>query len=320
MLWELIMNANAALIEALDLPSKLEASAYPYTTILPNGNNSVLISHTGRYRLFDILEQIAYLIEDNVISDAQHPTINLLVSVLSNSLLTREIANGALRHSPKLLFVDDLNRTLEIFNNIANSKKFRKQLSNLSRMTTRNTVSLQRYLNDLFEFYSRLLVVRVDFHYHKSEYEYLSLEQIMKDRDVFIRQVKREHPYLVGMCWKLEYGEDRSYHYHMVFFFYGAKVRQDITLGKQLGELWLEVTEEAGTYYNCNADKSKYDECYLGQINYYDTDKRAALIHVSYLTKVDESIIAVQLNDKARIFGKMTLPKHASAAGRPRRR
>ena len=67
-------------------------------------------------------------------------------------------------------------------------------------------------------------------------------------------------------------------------------------------------------------DKSKYDECYLGQINYYDTDKRAALIHVSYLTKVDESIIAVQLNDKARIFGKMTLPKHASAAGRPRQR
>lgn len=314
------MNANTALIEALDLPSKLEASAYPYTTILPNGNHSVLISHTGRYRLFDILEQIAYLIEDNVISDAQHPTINLLVSVLSNSLLTREIANGALRHSPKQLFVDDLNRTLEIFNNIANSKKFRKQLSNLSRMTTRNTVSLQRYVNDLFEFYSRLLVVRVDFHYHKSEYEHLSLEQVMKDRDVFIRQVKREHPYLVGMCWKLEYGEDRSYHYHMVFFFDGAKVRQDVTLGIQLGELWLEVTEEAGTYYNCNADKSKYDECYLGQINYYDTDKRAALIHVSYLTKVDESIIAVQLNDKARIFGKMTLPKHASAAGRPRQR
>ena len=314
------MNANAALIEALDLPSKLEVSSYPYTTIRPNGNHSVLISHTGRYRLFDILEQIAYLIEDNVISDAQHPTINLLVSVLSNSLLTREIANGALRHSPRQLFVDDLNRTLEIFNNIANSKQFRKQLANLSRMTTRNTVSLQRYLNDLFEFYSRLLVVRVDFHYKKSEYECLSLEQVMKDRDVFIRQVKREHPYLVGMCWKLEYGEDRSYHYHMVFFFDGAKVRQDITLGIQLGELWLEVTDGEGTYYNCNADKSKYDECYLGQINYYDTDKRAALIHVSYLTKVDESIIAVQLNDKARIFGKMTLPKHASAAGRPRQR
>lgn len=314
------MDANAALIEALDLPSTLETSAYPYTTIRHNGNNSVLVSHTGRYRLFDVLEQVACLIEDNVISDAQHPTINLLVSVLSNSLLTREIANGALRHSPRQLFVDDLNRTLEIFNNIANSKKFRKQLSNLSRMTTRNTVSLQRYLNDLFEFYSRLLVVRVDFHYHKSEYEYLSLEQIMKDRDVFIRQVKREHPYLVGMCWKLEYGEDRSYHYHMVFFFDGAKVRQDITLGIQLGELWLEVTDGEGTYYNCNADKSKYDECYLGQINYYDTDKRAALIHVSYLTKVDESIIAVQLNDKARIFGKMTLPKHASAAGRPRQR
>lgn len=314
------MNANTALIEVLGLPSTLEASAYPYTTIRPNGNHSVLVSHTGRYRLFDVLEQIAYLIEDNVISDAQHPTINLLVSVLSNSLLTREIANGALRHSPRQLFVDDLNGMLETFNNVANSKPFRKKLANLSRMTTRNTVSLQQYVNDLFEFYSRLLVVRVDFHYHKSEYKHLSLEQVMKDRDVFIRHIKRGHPYLVGMCWKMEYGEDRSYHYHMVFFFYGAKVQRDVTLGKQLGELWLEVTEEAGTYYNCNADKSKYDECYLGQINYYDTNKRAALTHASYLTKVDESIIAVQLNDKARIFGKMTLPKHTSAAGRPRRR
>ena len=314
------MNANTALIEALDLPSTLEASAYPYTTIRSNGNHSVLISHTGRYRLFDVLEQIAYLIEDNVISDVQHPTINLLVTVLSNSLLTREIANGALRHSPRQLFVNDLNRTLEIFNNIANSKQFRKQLANLSRMTTRNTVSLQRYVNDLFEIHSRLLIVRVDFHYLKSECNHLSLEQVMKDRDVFIRQVKREHPYLVGMCWKMEYGRDRSYHYHMVFFFNGAKVQQDVTLGKQVGELWLEVTEGAGTYYNCNANKSKYDECYLGQINYDDTDKRAALTHVSYLTKVDESIIAVQLNDKARIFGKMSLPKHTSAAGRPRRR
>ena len=314
------MNINSALINALKLPSILENSNYPYITIEPEGNHSVLVSHTGRYNLFDVLERISYFIEDNAIPDAKHPIINLLVAVLSNSRLTRQIANGALRYSPRQLFVDDLNRTLEIFNNEANSKRFIKKLANLSRMTTRNSVSLQRYLNDLFEIHSRLLVVRVDFHYHKSEYERLSLEQVMADRDFFIRLVKREHQYLVGMCWKLEYGRDRSYHYHMVFFFDGAKVRQDITLGQQLGELWLEMTDRTGTYYNCNADKFKYDECYLGQINYDDTHKRAALTHASYLTKVDESIIAVQLNDKARIFGKMMLPKHTSGAGRPRLR
>ncbi|WP_316672982.1 inovirus-type Gp2 protein [uncultured Tolumonas sp.] len=312
------MDTNTALIEALDLPTILENSTYPYIT--STRNYSILISHTGRYRLFDVLEQISCLIEDNAISDANHPTINLLATVLSNSLLTGLIANGELRHSPSQLFIYDLNRTLEMFRTIANSKQFRKQLANLSRMTTRNTVSLQRYVNDLFEFHSRLLVVRVDFHYLKSEYDNLSIEQATQDRDVFIRQIKREYRYLVGMCWKLEYGKDRAYHYHMVFFFNGAKVRQDITLGQQLGELWLKVTEGAGTYYNCNADKSKYDECYLGQINYDDTNKRAALTHASYLTKVDESIIAVQLNGKARIFGKMTLPKRASAAGRPRLR
>lgn len=314
------MTINATLINVLKLPSILESSIYPYITIQCKGNHSVLVSHTGRYNLFDVLEQISYLIEDNSIPDAKHPIINLLVAVLSNSRLTRQIANGALRCASRQTFVDDLNLTLEEFRTTANEKSFRKQLANLSRMTTRNTVSLQRYLNDLFEFYCRLLVVRVDFHYLKSECNNLSLEQVMADRDLFIRRIKYEYPHLVGMCWKLEYGKDRAYHYHMVFFFDGAKVRRDITLGKQLGELWLEVTVGAGTYYNCNVDKSKYDECYLGQINYYDTDKRAALTHASYLTKVDESIIAVQLNDKARIFGKMMLPKHTSAAGRPRLR
>ena len=85
-----------------------------------------------------------------------------------------------------------------------------------------------------------------------------------------------------------------------------------------MGAFWLSITQGDGTYFNCNADKFRYEQCYLGQINYYDHQKREALLQANYLTKADENIIAVQLNGKCRIYGRMELPVRTSTAGRPR--
>ena len=38
---------------------------------------------------------------------------------------------------------------------------------------------------------------------------------------------------------KLEYGVDRRWHYHVVFFYDGQKVKNDYLLAQALGEYWV---------------------------------------------------------------------------------
>ena len=116
----------------------------------------------------------------------------------------------------------------------------------------------------------------------------------------------------------MEYEPQRKFHYHFVFFFDGNKTRQDITLGKLLGELWMKVTDGTGSYYNCNYANKNYPKKYLGMIYYYDGVKRNALANVTYLTKNDENILAVLCKSRDRIFGRMEPPTRM-AQRRPRK-
>ena len=313
------MNTNNLIVDALGLPAALKQAGYPYVTINAFNAECQWYIRIRTIDLFNVLEEVASLIARNNYFSPQHPLIRLLVDSMKTTGLVIDILNGALRSSPDFLFVDKLNAFLQHFLDVVETDcLFKKQLSNLSRITIRNTESMKVYIDRLFDCYSRLLVVRVDFHYRKTEYDGLTLDRVTTDREIFLRITKRQFNSLVGLCWKLEYGKDRTFHYHMLFFFNGAEVRQDVTLGQQLGELWLSITNGDGTYFNCNADKSRYEQCYLGQINYYDHNKRAALLQASYLTKTDENIIAVQLDGKCRIYGRMERPVRTSTAGRPR--
>lgn len=47
----------------------------------------------------------------------------------------------------------------------------------------------------------------------------------------------------VGYVWKLEYGIDKGFHYHMMI--------QDINIAKMIGEYWAAViTHYRGLYYS----------------------------------------------------------------------
>ena len=107
----------------------------------------------------------------------------------------------------------------------------------------------------------------------------------------------------------------------MLFFFDGSKVREDVTLGKGIGDYWRdEVTQGKGVYYNCNARKQDYDSCGLGMVSCYDKIKRAALVEsvASYLVKPDD-LAQLMVPERGRVFGKGLVPEK-SAAGRPRKK
>lgn len=197
-----------------------------------------------------------------------------------------------------------------------------KRLRNLKRSEARNSTSVHDYINKLFRLHSKLLVVRVDVHYGDEIKDTMTIEEAIDDRDAYLRAVKRRYSNLLGYVWKLEYGVARGYHYHMAFIFNGNKVKGDISLGRKLGEEWKSLSRESRTYYNCNADRDKYEGwgAYgIGMVHHDDLEKRHLLLHnaLSYLLKFDEALLA-EMHERFRSVGKMEVPRRRGKGGRPR--
>lgn len=86
-----------------------------------------------------------------------------------------------------------------------------------------------------------------------------------------------------------------------------------------LGELWQDVTDNKGIYYNCNRNKENYARSGLGLIDHTDTEKRESLnLAVDYLCKSEQSIDPLKETGKERSFTRGVAPRPKSNAGRPR--
>lgn len=312
------MTLNDALLEVINLPELLMNNRFSSNIELLCLNRNGYISGLNPCPLLEILESIAQYVSDGLISDAQHPTVKLFVGLMESNLLVQELSRGDLSAKPNKSLTNRVIDFIDEFLLITNGYRFKKQILNMRRMQSRNTNSIYSYISHLFDRYSRLLVVRVDFHYLKVVAKEIPLEHVVTHREQFIRAVKKQFEHLTGLCWKLEYGEDRAFHYHMVFFFNGAHQQQDITIGRRLGELWQGITDGQGTYYNCNRDKDKYRESYLGQVIYHDNVKRNAMRYLEYLVKRDDAIVALQCRGRVKTFERMEISHRKSNAGRPR--
>ncbi len=207
---------------------------------------------------------------------------------------------------------------------------FRKRLASVQRAANKNRQSLLRLIEQLFVQYARLLVIRVDFSYSLRYKPKITHARIVQDREAFLRQLRRSHPLfksLAAYVWKLEYGIEKGLHLHLLFFFDGAKVREDITLAQQLGQLWLETTQGQGLVYNSNLTACKQfadsPDNALGMVSHDDRAKLKALTDkvVTYLTKLDE-YVALCVPQGKRTFGHSqatTSRPEQRKRGRPRK-
>jgi Inovirus Gp2 len=168
-------------------------------------------------------------------------TVNLLENIKVHNALN--IIDG--RYENELdwvLFRRMADGITDLVNQIkfeAQSPWFKSIVGKAHRSSEKNCMGLMEYIDSLFDHYSRLLVIRVDFGYRmgnvvSSESDIISKYlEAKEDRKHFFNNVKSNtnlFEHLVGYVWKLEYGADKGYHYHMLFFFYAAKVRQDETI------------------------------------------------------------------------------------------
>ncbi len=223
-------------------------------------------------------------------------------------------------------FVESLRRQVR-------SERFKNKINNYSRASNKNLKGVLAYIDSLFERYARLLVVGVDLSYknkfcdgYKAE-DGVTSEQARAHRDKLLYDLKNKmfSASMVGYVWKLEYGLSKGYHYHILVFFDGSRVREDETLALIIGQHWRDVvTEDKGIYHSCNAKKEDYRRSGfgigIGMINHDDYELRQNLRKAAaYLIKKDYYIRAA-ISGNGRAFGKGGMPNPKSdQRGRPRK-
>lgn len=227
------------------------------------------------------------------------PEVDLFFQMLNGSVEIREFVDLLGReftpiHAAELC--NDLNGFIRQYKSAIDSEDFKVIVRRRKRAARKNDQTLLRLVAELFAFRSRLLVVRVDF-YYPSNYAGADMSGatvapalVAKHRSDFVRHLESSpiSEHLLDFVWKLEYTECKGFHFHWFFFFDGAKVRQGITLGRSLGELWKEVVGCKAEYWNCNAAQHKYESAGIGMVSRGDEQLRNGLCQAcNYLTKPD---------------------------------
>lgn len=218
---------------------------------------------------------------------------------------------------------------IELANRIKEKTKkgnFRTALNNHRRSSNKNTRESIKYIRSLFSNHARILALRIDLGYQRSiKAKHQSsrlLETAKTQRSEMFKHLKSHFKSsLLGYIWKLEYGLEKGYHYHVMLFLDGSQKRQDVTIAKIIGEHWNnEITKGEGNYFNCNAQKEKYGKYLgIGMISHADHEKVRNLEKAAtYLSKAD--YYASLITKGGRTFGKGNMPSERSKPlGRPRK-
>ena len=139
----------------------------------------------------------------------------------------------------------------------------------------------------------------------KSEVEYWAMQKILASRggmNAAFAQLRnnmrfnRLFEHYITYAAKLEYGVDRRWHYHVVFFYDGQKVKNDYLLAQALGKYWVDtITRGLGSYYSANMNSDKYKAFALGMIDYSELGRIENLkVVLDYLVK--EEVVSTSLN------------------------
>lgn len=171
---------------------------------------------------------------------------------------------------------------------------------------------LRNHQNQLFERYSKLLMLRVDFSYLLDSDAKIDGDIHSTVADITLL-LQRCHDIngLVGYAWVLEHTEQHGYHIHAAFYLNGQKRRRVWTAFEALRDAWKYVTWGEGHAYRC--EPKEHYKVRGERVTAYDDIKgrRGMQYILSYLSKQDQKSQGV-------ICQLSGIPA-AHSAGRPRK-
>lgn len=221
--------------------------------------------------------------------------------------------------------------------------KLKKRVADWESKQKKNKQRLQLFEKDIFKRYARLMVVRLDFNYHKAIFspeeieqllndserkegefkKYLdgcdisvsnviegrvALEEVQKDRKRLFTNMKGKQSLfknLVGYIWHIEFGREAGYHLHVMFLFDGSKVHKHEYMAQEIGNYWKDnITQGKGYFENCNRKKLKYHDTWaLGIVDHWDEEKRKKLIYTMQYFCKLQQVVQVIPYAGCRLFG-----------------
>jgi hypothetical protein len=298
---------------------KSRDDAFEIQVVGENGNAHVVTAESGKL-LQQIIKSYAPMGNGYKTLYQYEPYIEMAFNQIAKSELSHTylIPRSAVHTEDAKAIAHRLNKCVDDIRKEAKSKRFESALSSYRRSSNKNYKELNKYVDALFERYSRLLVLRVDLSYSK-DHSKTTQDQAKRDREHLLKNTRSNKLFndMVGYIWKLEHGPEKGFHYHVMFFFDGSKVREDVTRAILIGRYWKEIiTQGRGLYFNCNAGKHNYKSCGIGMVNHADDELREGLRKaVVYLTKTD---LYMKLQTEGRSMGRMNNPSPKSSRGRPR--
>jgi hypothetical protein len=202
------------------------------------------------------------------------------------------------------------------------SPAYRYGMVAYQREAQNNVIECRRYIDGLFDRWSRLVVIRIDLAYRKD----VTVEFEELEADLKRLHTNRRHNelfnHLCGYITKIEYGIEKQLHVHALWFFNGHKRQgsSDSYLAQAISEYWVDViTAGRGGYWNCNAKKHRYRRNGIGLVEASDSAKRLNLsIAVSYLCKKETQVIKPHAYPQTKLLRKGQLSVMPVKLGRPR--
>ncbi|MDP9882403.1 hypothetical protein J2W26_006741 [Variovorax boronicumulans] len=228
------------------------------------------------------------------------------------------------RFSSRFLNWEIENELIKLIWQKTQSASYKERLRFSRMRAEKNYASGEKFIDDAFSIYAKLLVVRLDLGFKKDIRGNLSLEDVRGYFKKFLNLKRRKgskdvFEHSIGYIRKLEHKSRKGHHYHLMMFFNGQHVKDDYDYASELGKFWVEtVTEGKGVFHNCNANKFGYRRCGTGLIGHMETTKRAVLtkLAMGYLAKSDE--LCKPAADKIRRFQRSLVKPRKSAASHPR--
>ena len=189
-----------------------------------------------------------------------------------------------------------LKRLNEVFQEVVQevkSDRFKRILGRRTQTADRRLKSVQHWLARAFDKHSRLLVLRVDLHFHKHMSDNLTPRKVKEWFQKFtvgLQERTKLARGFVGYAGVLEYGTNQNYHIHAIFLYDAAVRKNAIAATKLLSDYWVELTEGFGFAFDCSRSKRAADYQGIGLIHYTNEKALRELFHVvaPYICKRDE--------------------------------
>ncbi|RPZ84236.1 hypothetical protein IPC544_15915 [Pseudomonas aeruginosa] len=237
-----------------------------------SGYERVKVTRLSRY--FDHIQQMVDLFDDRVeYSYSEH--LQMFWAACQDIGLERHRDGPVCLNERGTAYLDhhhSMNILTARIRQLTLQQWYQRRAKDRHDLAKQQEIRVCDYAEALCELYSRITIVRVDFHYRPEAQVRLRVEHVFDDLDHLIAEHRRNpiFDHLIGHIYAVEQGDrddGRGYHIHAAYFFNGNEVHGDVYKAIQLGELWEDLTRGQGCIHSCNHDKEQYgNECGIGLI------------------------------------------------------